>query len=86
MTTLSASRDAEVIAVRAETLSMLRSRHGEPLEQLWQDTFGHGLDCLTEVEANYLARQLSLDLIRARMAEAAEQARRRGVPAIEIGD
>jgi hypothetical protein len=63
---------------------MLRRRHGQELENLWQDVFRHGLDCLTDVEAGYLARQLSVDVIRDRLAEAAEQARRRGLPAIEI--
>ena len=84
MTTLTESREARTIAVRAETLNVLRMTHGRQLEDLWQETFGHGLDCLTEVEAGYLARQLSVDLIRTRMAEAAEQARRRGVQAIAI--
>ena len=72
------------IAFRAGTPVMLQARHGRPLEDLWQATFGHGLDCLTQVEAGYLARKLSTDAIAARMAEAAEQARRRGLPAIEI--
>ena len=84
MTTLTESRDARTIALRTETLSVLRSRHGPALEAFWQATFGHGLDCLTQVEAGYLARQLSVDAIRKGMAEAAEQARRRGLPAVEI--
>ncbi|HEY2708721.1 MAG TPA: hypothetical protein VGI95_11780 [Caulobacteraceae bacterium] len=85
MSTLTESRDAGTIAIRAETLAVLRSKHGQDLEDLWSATFGHGLDCLTEVEAGYLARQLSTDVIRTRMAEAAAAARRRGLPAISIG-
>ena len=63
---------------------MLRERHGQPLKSFWDAVFGHGLDCLTEVEAAYLARQPSLELIRARMAEAAEQARGRGMAPIDL--
>jgi hypothetical protein len=85
MTTLTESREARTIAVRPDTLNVLRMRHGQDLEDFWRAVFGHGLDCLTNVEAAYLARQLSFDAIRVRMAEAAEQARRRGLPAIEIG-
>jgi hypothetical protein len=84
MATLTETRDARRIAVRVETLDMLREKHGQALETLWQDTFGHGLDCLTDVEAAYLARQPSVDEIRARMAEAAEQARRADLPAIDL--
>jgi hypothetical protein len=84
MTTLTESREARTVAVRPEALAVLRSRHGQELEDFWRATFGHGLDCLTNVEAGYLARQLSFDAIRVRMAEAAEQARRRGLPAVEV--
>jgi hypothetical protein len=85
MTTLTESREARTIAVRPETLSVLRSRHGQELEDLWQAAFGYGLDCLTDVEAGYLARQLSADAIRIRMAAAAAAARRRGIPALALG-
>lgn len=84
MTTLTETREARRIAVRAETLNVLRENHGQALETLWRDTFGHGLDCLTDVEAAYLARQPSVDAIRDRMAEAAEQARRANLPAVDL--
>lgn len=84
MTTLSESRDARTIAVRPNTLSLLRLRHGQELEDFWQAVFGHSLDCLTNVEAAYLARQLSVEIIGKRMAAAAEQARRRGLPTIVL--
>jgi hypothetical protein len=88
MVTLSASREAERIALRPETLFVLRERHGSALEHFWRSLFGYGLDCLTEVEAGYLARQPSFDAIRDRMAEAAEQARGRGLGAavVELGE
>jgi hypothetical protein len=69
-TTMSASRRSEVLALRPETLQALREKHGEPLEQLWQDQFGFGLDRLTDAEAGYLLRSPSVDAIRTGMAEA----------------
>ena len=75
----------EGFAFRPNTTGVLKSRHGQALENFWRAVYGHGLDCLTDVEAAYLARQLSFDAIRVRMAEAAEQARGRGLPAVEVG-
>jgi hypothetical protein len=69
-TTLSASRRSEVLALRAETLHALREKHGNPLERYWQESFGFGLDALTEAEAGYLLRTPSVDTVRDRMAEA----------------
>jgi hypothetical protein len=63
---------------------VLYSRHGSELAEFWRAVLGHGLDCLTNVEAGYLSRVESLDAIRTRMAEAAELARRRGLSAIEV--
>lgn len=72
-TTLSASRRSEVLALRPETLQDLRAKHGEPLELHWRESFGFGLDALTEAEAGYLLRTPSVDAIRDRMAEARRQ-------------
>ena len=69
-TTMSASRRSEVLALRPETLQALRAKHGKPLEDLWQEQFGFGLDHLTEAEAGYLLRSASVDAIRAGMAAA----------------
>jgi hypothetical protein len=63
---------------------VLRETHGSALETFWRDTFGHGLDCLTDVEAAYLARQRSVDAIRDRMAEAAEQARGANLQTVDL--
>lgn len=86
MTTLTESRDARQIALRPDTLSVLRERHGDPLENFWQEQFGHGLECLTEVEAINLGREQTLDAIRDRLAQAAVEARGRGLePAVDVG-
>ena len=84
ITTLTESRDARKIALRAQTLDMLRAKHGEELEDLWQAHFGHGIDCLTEVEAQNLCRQQSVVAIEDFLAQAAVEARGRGLePALE---
>jgi len=63
---------------------MLWAKHGQALEDLWQAQFGHGIDCLTEVEAQNLCRQQSVVAIEDFLAQAAVEARGRGLePAIE---
>ena len=52
------------------TLSALRAKHGKALEDWFEQTFGYGLDRLTESEARYLTRAESLDTIRNRLAQA----------------
>lgn len=83
ITTLTESRDARRISLRPETRTMLWHRHGDELDQLWQTHFGHGIDCLTEVEALQLCRQPSVAAIEDFLAKAAIEARSRGLaPAI----
>lgn len=83
ITTLTESRDARRISLRDETLNMLRAKHGEELDQLWQAQFGYGIDCLTEVEALNLCRQQSIASIEDFLAKAAIEARGRGLkPAV----
>ncbi len=84
MTTLTESRDARRIALSSDTLDMLRCKHGQDLETFWSATYGYGLDCLTEVEAGYLARQLSVDAIRGCLAAAAEEASQGGLSTIPL--
>ena len=83
ITTLTESRDAQRISLRPETRDMLWERHGEELDQLWRTQFGHGIDCLTEVEALQLCRQPSIAGIEDFLAKAAIEARGRGLsPAV----
>lgn len=79
ITTLTESRHARQISMRSETRDMLWQRHGEKLDQLWRDHFGHGIDCLTDVEAVQLCRQQSIASIESFLAKAAVEARRRGL-------
>jgi hypothetical protein len=85
MTTLTESREARHIALRSEVLNVLRERHDERLEDLWQEQFGHGLDCLTNVEGGVLCREQTLESIRDRLAQAAVEARERGLSP-RVGD
>lgn len=87
MTTLTQSRDAHQIALRPNVLDMLWKRHGNCLETLWRVQIGHGLDRLTNVEGGILCREPSLDAIRDRLAQAAVEARGRGLdPAVAVED
>lgn len=84
MTALTESREARRIALRSETLNMLRERHGKALDDLWLSQFGYGIDCLTQVEALILCRQPSVAAIEDFLAKAAVEARGRGLePAVE---
>jgi len=84
MTALTETGGGREIAIRHETHLMLQSKYGNELAKFWRSTFGHDIDCLTNLEAGYLYRVESLDAIRTRMAQAAERARSRGVSAIDI--
>lgn len=86
MTALTESRDGRRISLRPDTLAMLRERHGQPLENLWQDQFGYGLACLTEAEGQNLCRQPSVAAIEDFLAQAAVEARGRGLETAVGGD
>lgn len=79
MTTLTESHHGRQIALREGTLTMLRARHGETLETFWQSHFGHGIDSLTEIEAQNLNRQESVAAVQDILAKAAIEARSRGL-------
>ncbi|WP_287309880.1 phosphoribosyltransferase [Mesorhizobium sp.] len=79
MTTLTESRDGRQIALRADTLSMLGTRHGQALDTFWRSHFDHGIDSLTQIEAQNLGRQESVDAIQDILAQAAIEARSRGL-------
>jgi hypothetical protein len=91
MTTLTESREARTISLRPETRNMLWNKHGEELDHLWQSQFGYGIDCLTDIEAcperrrraQNLCRQPSVVAIEDFLAQAAVEARGRGLePAV----
>lgn len=60
------------IALADETLDLLRKKHGNEIENWWQEHFAFGFDCLTESEARYLLRTPDVDTIRNRIVEAGQ--------------
>lgn len=87
ITTLTESRDARIISLQPATRIVLWARHGQALDDLWQSQFGYGIDCLTEVEALNLCRQHSVAAIEDFLAQAAVEARGRGLQtAVEPSD
>ena len=84
MTTLTETGGGRKIAVLPETLFMLQEKHGDELNQFWQQVFGYGTACLTNIEAGYLCRVESVAAINTRMAAAAATARRQGLPAVRF--
>ena len=79
ITTLTESRNARQISLKAATREVLWTRHGAELDSLWHDHFGHGIDSLTEVEAIQLCRQQSVAAIQDFLVKAAVEARGRGL-------
>jgi hypothetical protein len=58
---------------------VLWHRYGEALDKPWTGQFGYGVECLTELEAQILCRQPSLAAIENFLAQAAVEARGRGL-------
>ena len=79
MTTLTESRAARTISLQHGTRTLLWEKHGEALNTFWQDQFGYGIDCLTDVEAQNLCRQPTVAAIEDFLAQAAVEARSRGL-------
>ncbi|WP_164567847.1 phosphoribosyltransferase [Rhizobium ruizarguesonis] len=79
MTTLTESHNGRQIALRADTLTMLKVKHGEELDPFWRSQFDHGIEALTEIEAQNLGRQESVGAIQDLLAQAAVEARGRGL-------
>ena len=86
MSTLTESREARHIALQPVTQAMLWERHGEALDALWKGQFGHGIDCLTNVEGRILGREQTVDRIRDRLAQASVEVRERGLHASAAED
>lgn len=58
------------LSLEQATLSALRAKHGDKLENWWKETFGYGFEFLTESEARYLERADEAQLIRDRLVAA----------------
>lgn len=58
------------LALQPETLEALRAKHGQEIEDWWNQRFGYGFAGLTESEARYLLRAEDADTIRTKLSEA----------------
>ena len=62
--------DPRTVEVGLATLSALRAKHGDKLENWWKEAFGYGFEFLTESEARYLERADEAQFIRDRLIAA----------------
>ena len=81
VTTLTGRSYSAKLAPESSLIRAVRDKHGNDLENWWQQEFGYGFDCLTQSEARYLERSPDADTIRKRVVEARQGT---GVPSTGI--
>jgi len=62
-------------------LEAIARKHGPTMDTLWRETFGYGIDYLTQSEAGHLRAAASVDAIRVRIAAA----RHEGIERLDAG-
>lgn len=72
-TTLTGRADSATLALELRTLTALKEKHGNEIENWWLQSFGYGFECLTESEARYLLRAENADTIRTRLVAAGSE-------------
>ena len=72
---MTAGKNSLDIAIKQKMLDNINNKHGPLMNQFWQETFGYGIDKLTQSEAGHLRRAASVDAIRDRITKA----RREGI-------
>ncbi|MCK2169090.1 phosphoribosyltransferase [Thalassospira xiamenensis] len=58
------------IAIKPSMLEAIDQKHGPAMNDFWKETFGYGIDQLTQGEAGHLRKSPSVDAIRTRIIEA----------------
>ncbi len=58
------------IAIKTGMLEAINQKHGSAMDDFWKETFGYGIDQLTQGEAGHLRKSPSVDAIRTRIFEA----------------
>ena len=58
------------MAVKPKMLAAIVAKHGNEMDSFWKESFGHGIDKLTQGEAGHLKSAASVDAIRDRIAAA----------------
>lgn len=76
-TVISAHPGALDLAVKPEMLNGISEKHGAEMDNFWQETFGYGIDKLTNGEAGHLRAAASVDAIRDRVIAARNEGIRR---------
>ncbi|MET0090824.1 MAG: phosphoribosyltransferase [Candidatus Thiodiazotropha sp.] len=76
---MTAHEGALDLAVKPKLLSAIDEKHGRSMNQYWQETFGYGIDQLTQGEAGHLRSAASVDAIRKRITTA----RREGIERLD---
>ena len=76
---MTAHEGALDLAVKPKLLSAIDEKHGRSMNQYWQETFGYGIDELTQGEAGHLRSAASVDAIRKRITTA----RREGIERLD---
>jgi len=56
--------------VRPGTLTAIKQKHGEAINNFWKETFGYGIEKLTQAEAGLIKKSASVDDIRIRILHA----------------
>jgi len=71
-TVLTGKPHSAKMALDIVTLEQLRLKHGQRLENWWNQRFGFRFDCLTESEAHYLLNTPNVDRIRNKIIAAVQ--------------
>ena len=74
---MTAHEGALDLPVRASMLVAIENKHGPLMHQFWQETFGYGIDKLTQGEAGHLKSAKTIDEIRERIAAARHEGSKR---------
>lgn len=67
---MTAREGALNLPVKGKMLATIEAKHGAAMNQFWQETFGYGLDKLTQGEAGHLRAAATVDAIRTRITAA----------------
>ncbi len=65
------------MVVRPKTLTAIRQKHGEAMNDFWKEIFGYGIEKLTQGEAVYLRKSASIDAVRDRVIAARHEGLKR---------
>ena len=69
---LTGKSHSAMLALDVATYKQLRLKHGQKLENWWNQRFGFRFDCLTESEARYLFNTPDVDRIRNKIIAAVQ--------------